>query len=708
MTGDTYLGTDSMDPPVQSFTSLPIAIRPSLSPPFEDPVLIFGLAMTVFLIAPLALQRYRLPGIIGILLVGATIGPNGLHLLDRGETIVLLGEVGLVYLMFIAGLEINLNQFIEYRDRSIVFGLISFLIPQGLGTVVAIYVLGLSLPAALLFAAIFASHTLLAYPIVNRLGIVKNEAITTTIGGTILTDTLALLVAAVVIATVEGTLDTMFWIELGFGLTVFFVGVWLVVPRLGRWFFRTHNQESYFEFLFVMAILFLNAFLAEVVGVDHIIGAFLAGLVLNRLIPETGPLMNRIEFVGNALFIPFFLLSVGMLVNVSVLTEGPETIVIAGSLIVLVVLTKATASWLTGRIYGYNRDEIFGMFGLSVGQAAAALALVLIGFDAEVAGFGQHMVNGVVLMILVVSLVSPAIVERAGNAIVRAEKREEYDPSSTPQRILVPVAKEPGFRDSLLDFALMLRGERSDESLHILSVIRPDQGTETEAEAAEAEAVVTDMEEYAAGAEVPLVGHIRANHNIASGIARATVENRISTIVIGWDGARSRRQHVFGHVIDQVLSRTTQLTLVSRVRQPISTTRRILLIFPPGIDHNDGFYEALYAIKRLSERTGAQIHGLVVEGNPEQFERLFTLVEPEVPGEFELVDDWKELVSLLRDGIREDDLVVCMSARRDDLGWHPELRTLPKSISTLTAGNFVVVYPAREERADDRQFLQLA
>nr|WP_233710815.1 cation:proton antiporter [Natronococcus pandeyae] len=664
--------------------------------------------MVIFLVAPLVLKRYRLPGIIGIILVGAAIGPNGANLLERDDTIQLLGEVGLIYLMFIAGLEINLNQFIEYKDRSIVFGLFSFLIPQAVGTVVGIYVLDLTFAAASLFAAIFSSHTLLAYPVVNRLGIAKNEAMTATIGGTIITDTLALLVLAVVVAAAGGALDAAFWIQLTIGLTVFFVGVWLAVPRLGRWFFRSHTEESYFEFLFVMAVLFICAFLAELVGVEHIIGAFLAGLALNRLIPETGPLMNRIEFVGNALFIPFFLLSVGMLVDIWVLTEGLDTLVIALSLLIMVVITKYIASWATGQVYGYDRSEVLGMFGLSVGQAAAALAIVQIGFDAGVPGFDQNMINGVVLMILVVSLVSPTLVERAGSALVRAREHEEYDPSDTPQRILVPVSRDSKYMESLLNLAFTIRNERDEEPIHTVSVVRPDRNTRTEAQVAEAEDVLGGVEEYASGAEVPIETHTRINHNTASGIVNSTAENRITTLVIGWDGARSRVQNVFGHIIDQVLSRTTQLTLVGRVREPLNTTERIVLVLPPGIDHNDGFYEALHTVKLVSEDTGAPVHGLAVDGNPEQFERLFSLVEPEAPGEFEEISGWDGLLATLRDDVRSGDLVVCMSSRRNDVGWHPELQTLPKSISTLTDGNFVIMYPATEERADDRQFLRLS
>lgn len=682
----------------------PLASLPLIDTPVGDPILIFAIAMVVFLTAPLILERYKLPGIVGIILVGAAIGPNGIHLLERDITFILLGEVGLVYLMFVAGLEINLNQFIEYKDRSLVFGLLSFVIPQAVGTAVGIYVLDLDFLAASLFAAIFSSHTLLAYPIVNRLGIANNEAMTATIGGTIITDTLALLVLAVAVAAYGGVLDAAFWVQLGIGLAVFFVGVWLIVPRLGRWFFGTVDSESYFEFLFVMTILFVCAFLAEVIGVKHIIGAFLAGLALNRLIPESGPLMNRIEFIGNALLIPFFLLSVGMLVNVWALREGPDTILIATSLIAFVLITKFLAAWTTGRLYRFDSAEVMGMFGLSVGQAAAALAIVLIGFDENIPGFDQHMINGVVLMILVVSIVSPALVEWAGLALRKAEERGEYDPGEAAQRILIPMAPDSPNRETLLDVALMLRHPRSEDPLYVLSVVPP--GADAEASLASSEEDLRGAEKYVAGAEVSTTTLTRVDQNVAAGIVRTIIDNRITTLVIGWDGARSRRQTVFGSTIDRILRRTDQLIFVSRTTNPVNTTERVVVLLPPRIDHSTGFFEAVHHIKVMADEVGCQITCLAVDGNAERFEQLFDLVDPEVPVTCATIPGWKALLASLRDDLLPTDFVVCLSSRRGRVGWHEELQTLPKSISTLFDGNFVVVYPATERRGDDRQFLR--
>ena len=701
----------------RSVVDLPLA----LSRPVEDPILIFGLAMAVFLTAPLVLQRYRLPGIIGIIVVGAAIGPNGLGILERGETIVLLGQVGIVYLMFVAGLEINLSQFIRYTDRSVVFGVLSFLVPQAIGTVVGVTVLGLSFGAASLFAAIFASHTLLAYPVVARLGIATVESVTVTIGGTIVTDTLALLVLAVVVAAERGQLGALFWLELAGGLALFFAGVWLLVPRLGRWFFRTVERESYVEFLFVMVVLFGCAYLAEVAGVEYIVGAFLAGLALNRLVPVSGTLMNRIEFVGNALFIPFFLLSVGMLVDVRVLATGLETTTITVLFLVLVTTTKYAAAWLTARYYGYDHEETMTMFGLSVGQAAAALAIVLIGYDAGL--FGDAMLNAVVLMILAVSVVSPAVVDRYGRIVARESARAAYDPRDAPQRVLLPLpassagsasseADEPNgpdelnrrSRERLLELAVLVRDRAADQPLYLASVARP--GRETTTELVDIEASFAETEAAAAGAEVPIERETRIEDTVASGIVRTAYENRITTVILGWDGTVSRRRHTFGEDIDDVVVRTTQQVLVAAVRQPLNTTREVVVVLPPGIDRNDGFYEAIRTIVHLADGVGASIRGFAVDHDPERYDRLLDLVEPDASATFDRVDGWEPLLERVERDLDATDLVVALSVRRGTPGWRPELQRFPGRLSERAAGTVVVLYPAGSDRDDDRQFLQ--
>lgn len=669
--------------------------------PVSEPILIFALAMIVFLVAPLLLKLCRLPGLIGIIIVGALIGPNALHILDRNDTIILLGEIGLVYLMFIAGLEININKFIEKIDRSLVFGVISFIIPQITGTAIGYYFLGLSLPVSLLFASIFASHTLLAYPVIRRLGIVNNEAITAAVGGTILTDTLALMVLAVVLSSTEGSLDMFFWIRLGVGLLLFFAGAWLIVPRISRWFFSKLTEESYFEFIFVMAVTFVTAYFAEIAGVEPIIGAFLAGLLLNRLIPNSSPLMNRIEFVGNALFIPFFLLSVGMLVNIRAFTEGGQQLTLALWLVMLVLVTKLAAAWMTGWTYGYGKDQVMSMFGLSVGQAAAALAIVLIGYEAGF--FEQSMINAVVMMILVIGIISPHIVERYGKRVSLAEQAS-FSPVERSPRVLVSFSIHSAYKQFLLDLALMIRDRRSDEPLHVLSVVKRD-GSNSDKKVAEAEKMLNEMTAYAACAEVPVDTHVRLNYNIASGIMKAVLDNRISTIVIGWDGVHSPKESVIGSIIDQLLRGTEKLVLVSMIRNPLCNTKEITLIIPPGIDHNRGMYPFVELAGSISEGTSAQVRALVVGGDPDIYKAIFKKIVPDLPIRFESKDSWSDLINMLHSwDWSRNDLIISANARRDTPGWHPVLQTLPKRISAFFEGNLLIAYLSTEERVDDLEY----
>ncbi len=666
---------------------------------------IFAVAMVVFLVAPLLLERHRLPGIVGIVLVGAAIGPNAAGILDRSPAIVLLGDVGLIYLMFLAGVEIDLHRFFDNIDQSVVFGVLTFLVPQAIGTAFGGWVLGFSASTALLFAAIFASHTLVAYPVAHRLGIVGNDAVTATVGGTVLTNVLALLVLVVVVASTEAALDWLFWARLGAGLVLLFVGVWYVVPWFGRRFFRSLAEESYFEYLFVMAALFVSAGFAAVVGAEPIIGALVAGLALNRLIPDRGPLMNRIQFVGDALFVPFFLLSIGLLVDPAALVGSRESLVLAGSLVGLTVATKFAAAWTTGRLYAYGREQVLSVFGLSIGQAEA-LSIVLIAFEAGVPGFDVDMINGAVAMILVVSLVSPIVVEKYGRALAIAERRQRPS-TGARQRILVPFTPIPEhhetllqYHESLLDLAFLLREEDSDEPLHTLTVVPP--GPETEREIAAARSAIAHTEEYAAGAEVPVSFHTRVDHNVASGIVRAAIETQATTILLDRDGIRLPRQPLFSHATRQVLRWSDRLVLVSRIREPLNTVSRIAVVLPPQVAHDPGVHEVVRTVDRIAAGTGAPVRGIAVGDAAERYRQMFSALESVADVSVERVDDWDRLFAVLAERASVDDLVVCASARPNTVGWQPELRTLDDRLPTIVEGDFVVVYPASGDLVEGR------
>lgn len=348
--------------------------------PLKNPVLLFAMILFIILFAPLILNKLRIPHLIGLIIAGAVIGPNGFNLMERDMSIILFGTVGLLYIMFLAGLEIDLADFKKNSKKSLVFGLLTFLIPMGIGIAAGVYVLEFSIPTSVLLASMFASHTLIAYPILGKFGVAKNRAVTITIGGTMITDTLALLVLAVIAGMQTGEINQEFWIRLGVSVVVFALVVMILFPIIGRWFFKRFD-DNISQYIFVLGMVFLGSFLAELAGIEAIIGAFLAGLAMNRLIPHTSPLMNRIEFVGNALFIPFFLIGVGMLINYEAFIKDTETLIVAGVMTFVALFSKYLAAFFTQKIFKYTIDERRLIFGLSSAQAAATLAAVLVGYN---------------------------------------------------------------------------------------------------------------------------------------------------------------------------------------------------------------------------------------------------------------------------------------------------------------------------------------
>jgi Kef-type K+ transport system membrane component KefB len=670
--------------------------------PVEEPVLVFTLALSVFLVAPLLIRRVGLPGIVGVVLLGALIGPNGLGILSLTDAIVLLGEVGLVYLLFTVGLELDLRGFARAPENAAIFGLTSFSLPFVVGTAAGIVVLDLSIWAAMLLAAVFSSHTLLAYPVVNQLDVTKNRAVTAVFGGILFTDTLALVVLAVVMGAVDGGLTALLFVQVFGSVVVLFAGVWFVVPPIARWFLQNLSEESYFEFLFVAVVLFAAGSLAEILGLASILGAFVAGIALNRLIPRGGTLMNRIEFLGNAFFIPFFLLYVGMLVDVSVIFEGWRTLEVAAVVLAVMFTMKWVAAWAVSTLQGYDANERGVIYGLSVGQAAAALAITLIGFEEGL--FGADVLNAVVLMMLVATVVSPWWTERRGQQLAASTEVEADDGGDLDPRILLPLSTSAKRQRRLLEFAFVLKDEDAAEPVHLLTVVQPEAG-KTQERVALVERDLERAAEFGGAAEVPVDTETRVNHNIASGIVHGSVETRADMILMGWEATQSFERRIFGDIIDQVLDGTTVPVLVSRLGHPINTTEHLFVVVPHGIDHHEGFYEAVHVVKRLATKLGADVTVLVMEGGTNQYERLFGLVELDVDAGFEEAE-WGGLLETLTERSEPDDLIVTLSPREGEVGWHSELAELPSQLIELPPHSFVMVYPRHGEPEYDAQFLR--
>ncbi|WP_026582020.1 cation:proton antiporter [Bacillus sp. J33] len=665
--------------------------------PIEDPVIIFALAMVIFFLTPLLMKKLRIPGIIGPILAGVIIGPHGFHLLERDQTIVLLGTIGLLFIIFIAGLELDIDGFKKYRKRSILFGSLSFSIPLVLGTVVGI-IFDYSLTASILLGSILGSHTLLAYPIASRLGISKNKAVTTAVGGTLLTDTFALLVLAVITGAAEGQLSLQFWIKMIVSLIVFVLLILWGTPRLSRWFFRNAENEGVANFTYVMVILFVSGFLAIVAGMQPIIGAFLAGLALNRFVLDHGTLMNRIRFLGNALFIPFFLLSVGMLMDLSVLFNNPKAWIITGVILLSVFIGKASAPVIISKVYKYSKTERNVMVGLTIPQAAATLASTLVGF--EVGLLDQSTVNAVIIMILLTCIAGPYFVEKYGRKLALKEEQQPSERKQGPERILIPLAN-PHTMESILDLANLIKHSNTDDQpLYPLTVVQKDIKT-VQDEVANAEKMLGHAVMYASSAEIAVRPITRVDRNVSNGIIRAIAEERINTVVIGWNAERKSNK-LFGSIIDRFVDQTNQTVLVTKLGHPLQTTRRIILIIPYGADHKPGFIEALERIKMLTGRLSASLLVLVINDSIETYEKYIQTIKPDPPTEIRQLKSWPSLQKNYVSMLKEDDIVVILSARKGTIAWHPELEELPKKLAKVKPESFIVYYPAEEEEVDIR------
>jgi Kef-type K+ transport system membrane component KefB/mannitol/fructose-specific phosphotransferase system IIA component (Ntr-type) len=656
--------------------------------PVTDPVVVVAIIAAVIVASPLLLERHRIPGVIGVLIAGAILGPNALGVLERDQAIVLLGTMGLIYIMFSAGLEIDLAVLKRSRVESIGFGLMTFAIPQGIGTLVAYFLLGFDLPAAVLLASMFASHTLLAYPVASRLGLAKNRAVTAALGGTIVTDTLALLVLAVVASSSKGELDSAFWMNLGVSMTLYVGGILILVPQLARWFFRHLKPDGPVEFMFVLATVFACAGLSHSAGVEPIVGAFLAGLALNRMIPHGSTLMNRISFTGDALFVPFFLLSVGMLLDVRIFFAGIWSWVISLSMVAMVIVCKFLAAELARLVFRYERAEARLVFGLSLAQAAATLAAVMVGY--RIGLFDDAVLNGAILMMLVTCIWAPIIVHKHGRTLALAL---EQAPAAEghPQRILVSLSKAET-APPLIDLALMLRDGGQHQPVYPFTVARGAGSTRDAV--AYAEKMLSHAVVRCTSADVPSHPVTRIDINVASALGRAQRELRISDIVIGWSDKPSAQERLFGTFLEHLLESRDFTLWMTRIRNPLNTTRRVVFVVPPHAASEPQFAAATSSIKLLASRLSAQLVVYTPAEEREQVRRRIDELRPQLELKLNPIESWSTLVTQLSGQIADLDLVVVYSARPGALSFTRASTRLPQRIAArFPDASMLVVYP---------------
>lgn len=670
--------------------------------PVTDPTWIFFLVLIIILVAPMILGRLRIPHIIGMILAGVVVGKYGFNILERDSSFELFGKVGLYYIMFLAGLEMDMDDFKKNRTKGLVFGMFTFLIPMGLGIWSSMSMLNYGFLTSVLLASMYASHTLIAYPIISRYGLSRQRTVSITIGGTAVTVVLALMVLAVIGGMYKGEdVGGLFWVLLVAKVVLLFGLIIFLMPRISRWFFRTY-EDAVMQFIFVLAMVFLGGGLMELVGMEGILGAFLAGLVLNRFVPHVSPLMNRLEFVGNALFIPYFLIGVGMIIDVRCLFTEGEALKVAVVMTVVATFSKWLAAWITQKIYGMKKVEGSLIFGLSNAQAAATLAAVLIGHGIIMENgerlLNDDVLNGTVVMILFTCIISSVVTERAARKMVTQENLMEGSEGKEQERILIPVAN-PETIEGLVGMALMMRHPKQKESLVALSVINDNNTSETKELIGKRNLERTAMIAAAADASVKTV--LRYDLNIAQGIIHTQKEYAVTDIVIGLHRKTNLMDSFFGTMTENLLKGTNRQIMIAKLLMPVNTLRRIVVAVPDKAEYEKGFLKWMTQLCRMGKQLGCRVHFFATEDTLKHLRALTEKQEANTFTEFSLLEEWDDLL-LLTGQVNYDHLFVVVSSRKGSISYQTSFERLPSQISKYFANNsLLIVYP--DQLGDDPQ-----
>jgi len=674
--------------------------------PLTDPVLKFLLILVIILAAPLLLNKLRIPHLLGLIIAGAIIGPNGFNLVLRDSSIILSGTAGLLYIMFLAGLEIDLGDFKKNKWKSLTFGMYTFLVPMALGTLVGLYVLNFSMLTSILLASMFASHTLIAYPIISKLGITKDKAVGITVGGTMITDTLALLVLTVIVEMAVGDVDDWFWYRLGAAIILFFAFVMIVFPIVGRWFFK-RCEDNVSQYIFVLVMVFLGAYLAELAGLESIIGAFLAGMALNRLIPSTSPLMNRVEFVGNAIFIPFFLIGVGMLIDYRAFFTNWDTIKVGAVMIVVATVAKFVAAWLTQKTFRMSVDQRRVIFGLSNAQAAATLAAVMVGYNVILgetpAGepirlLNESVLNGTILMILVTCTMASFSAQKGAHNIAMNDVSEEKEGTGEHQeRILIPVSYEKNVTE-LVNLSTAIKSKKNKNGLFALNVIN-NQASDDKA-FKQSKKVLNMAVTTASATDNVLQDLLRYDLNVANAIISVIKEQGITDLVLGLHQGKGVVSSFLGNMTEAILGQSNVTTLIYRPIQPIATVKRHLVVVPARAEKEVGFPMWVNKVWNIIHNSGAKAVFYASEDTMVYLKEIYK--KRPIEAEFSSFDDWDDFLIMSRE-IKSDDTLWVVMSRRERLSYHANMSRIPNYLNKYFQSNsFVLVYPIQAGETNNR------
>lgn len=669
--------------------------------PLTNPVLVFSLVLMIILFTPILLKKLNIPAIVGLIVSGVIIGPYGIHFLEKNAAIDLFSTIGLLYIMFIAGLDLDLAQFKSFRYKSIIFGIFTFLFPFSIGFPACYYLLHFDFNASMLIASMFSTHTLVSYPIVSKLGISKNQAVAITIGGTILTDTAVLLILAIILNNHKGMLDETFWIRIAVSVSIFIGIMFFIVPRIARWFFQKLESEKHSHYIFVLSVVFFSAFLSQIAGLEPIIGAFVAGLALNKLIPSSSALMNRIEFIGNALFIPFFLISVGMIVDVRVVFQGSNAIIMALILSLIALVGKWLAALATQLIFKYSSAQRGLIFGLSSSHAAATLAVIMVGYSNYILDI--NVLNGTVILILITCVISSFATEKAAKKILLTTKEDELIESGDTNKgehLLIPFSNSPNF-NKLVDFAILIKEKKAALPLSILSIVPNDE--ESEKNIYKAKQQFDHIITQASASDI-LVNFIATiDHNPVGGIVRTSREIMADIILVDWIEKPGIVDFILGEKTSAILKSSEKAIFLCEIEIPLISHTRIILFIPPLSEMEIGFCQLVQKTVQLASELSIPLLIFCNEKTRITLKKIISQRKIHISVKFIHFDEWEDFL-ILSKYIEEKDLLILFSSRRGTISYFTLIETIPAKIKKYYSNhNFIVCFPKQNNLKDISQ-----
>ena len=674
--------------------------------PITNPTWIFLVVLAIILFAPLLFNRIRVPHLVGMILAGVLVGEHGLNILSRDSSFELFGKVGLYYIMFLASLEMDLEGLKKNRTRGIIFGLITFLVPMAIGFAVGQWVLQLPWEASLLLSCIIASHTLIAYPIVGRYGLSRHDCVTIAIAGTMIALLLALFTLAGISASIKGDVNATFWIVFLLKCIVYCFIIFFFYPRFTRYFFK-HYSDNVTQFTFVLVLLFLSAALSELAGLEGLFGAFLAGLVLNRYIPRVSPLMNRIEFVGNALFIPYFLISVGMLVNLKSMFNHSEAIFVVVVMVITATLTKWLGAWATQLVLRMTAAERRMLFGLSNAHAAGALAMIMVGTQLEISPgvylIGDNIINGVVLVILVSCVISSLVTDRAAREVALSVTSSSSEQSKSHERIMVAL-NNPETVESLIDTAVMMSNPKSKKEMIALQVCLDNERVEQQLK--QGKLNLECAAKTAAAADVQLSTHNRVGVNVVGSIVHSMKELEASELLLGLHHKRRIGDSYLGTVATELLARINRQVIIVNYLMPVNVVHRIIVAVPEWAEKEVGFYLWVERVSRMGEQLGCRIDFYAHTNTIPLLKEYIQANHPSARTSYVALDDWHDLL-IVTQHLSYDHLFVLVSARRGGISWQPSFDNLPTQLVRHFSNNsLMIIYPEQFGQAHELSFVQ--